>query len=124
MMGIEGSEQLAHVIIDYLNVWKPGDYEDGHIPYSLIEREIVELLRGFTTLKVLTLDQYGAFATVDRLREALREFCFDVRVLEENFNVRSNYIRAERFKAGAGEGWIHAYRDTLVETGAVCSRES
>ena len=77
----------------------------------------MDILRGFPTLKVLTLDQYGAFATVSRLREALRGIRFRARVREENFNVQSNYMRAERFKAGAGEGWIHVYRDTLGPNG-------
>lgn len=114
----ETGEVWDHVMIDWMHVWKPGDYEDHQIPYDQIEKEIANMLEKFPTMKVFSYDQYGAFVTIPRMRIKAREKKLNVRIVEEKFTHQSNTKRAEVFKAALGLNWVHAYRDSLGPDGS------
>ena len=109
----EDGEEWYHVIVDYMKVWNPEDYDEHQIDYEEIEEELVDLLQRYRTTKVFSFDQYGAFVTLPRLKKRLQQVkpAHPVKIHEEKFTKESNMKRAERFKSALGMNWIHAYRD-------------
>ena len=109
----EDGEEWYHVIVDYMKVWDPEDYDEHQIDYEEIEEELVDLLQRYRTTKVFSFDQYGAFVTLPRLKKRLQQVkpAHPVKIHEEKFTKESNMKRAERFKSALGMNWIHAYRD-------------
>ena len=109
----EDGEEWYHVIVDWMNVWNPEDYEDNQIDYEEIEEDLVDMLCAFRTTKVFSFDQYGAFVTLPRLKKRLKQVNppHKVSIREEKFTKESNMKRAERFKSAIGMNWVHAYRD-------------
>jgi hypothetical protein len=110
-------EPVVHCIIDLIRLWRAEDYPDRQIPYTAIEAEIAAIVLGFPSLKVLSLDQFGSFATVPQLRERLRRAGHRGKVIEVTFTAGTNAMRWEKFKSALGEGWIHAYPDTYGPEG-------
>ncbi len=103
-----------HVIVDYLKVWKPEDFEDGMVDYVEITTEIKEQVFGkFASLREFTTDQYNLPGLLSMLRQAKHS----VTIREENFNKKSNMDRAERFKGALNLGWIHSYKDNYFNDG-------
>ena len=109
----ETGERVAHVIIDWMQVWRPGDFEDNIIDYMDIKDEMLEIISMFPTLKTFSYDQYGGFITVPMLKQDLRSIKHRARVKEATFTAKSNAIRQERFKSALYAGWVHAPKDTL-----------
>ncbi|QGJ94864.1 terminase large subunit [Gordonia phage RedWattleHog] len=103
-----------HVIIDYLKVWKPGDYEDHTIDYVQVQREIAETLRKFPSMVEFSADQWNSAGMLAALRE---EFGTTMTVRQETFTEAANQERMERFKSALNLGWIHAYKDDFYEGG-------
>ena len=119
MNDIDDGEEWFHVVIDWIKVWDPVDYDDGQIDYEKIEEELVDKLCDFRTTKVFSFDQYGAFVTLPRLKKRLKLVNppHKVQIHEEKFTSQSNTRRAERFKSALGMNWIHAYRDNFGPDG-------
>jgi len=115
----EDGEEWYHVIIDWIKVWDPEDYEDHQIDYEQVEEELVDILCSFRTTKVFSFDQYGAFVTLPRLKKRLSQLNppHKVKIREEKFSKESNMKRAERFKSAIGMNWIHSYRDDFGPDG-------
>lgn len=109
--------EYHHVIFDWLHVWKPEDYPDHQLDYMEVERELVDTIFKFRTLKSFSYDQYGGFVTVPYLKSHLKKGKHDARVAQATFTEKSNHIRAERFKSALGMGWVHAPRDALFGDG-------
>ena len=116
----EDGEIWHHVIVDWIKVWHPEDFEDHQIDYELVEEEIVGAINRFPTLKVFSYDQYGSFVTISRLKKRLRESRppHKAIVTEDTFTPSANMKRAERFKSALGMGWIHAFKDDYGNAGA------
>lgn len=55
----EEGDVWPHVIIDYLKVWKPEDWEDHTINYVQVQRDIAELLRKFPSMVEFSADQWN-----------------------------------------------------------------
>lgn len=102
------------VIIDYLKVWKPGDYPDHTVPYIQIRNEISELLRRFPSTTKISFDQWQSIGMIADLRA---EFAPRIRVVEETFLEKNNQIRCERFKSALNLGWVKSYLDNYAEDG-------
>ena len=115
----EDGEEWYHVIIDWMKVWNPEDYEENQLDYEEIEEDIVRTLCDFRTTKVFSFDQYGAFVTLPRLKKRLKQVNppHKVHIREEKFTGQSNMHRAERFKSAIGMNWIHSYRDNYGPDG-------
>jgi hypothetical protein len=109
----EDGEEWFHVIVDWMKVWQPEDYEDNQLDYEEVEEELVDVLCKFRTTKIFSFDQYGAFVTLPRLKKRLKQVNppHKVTVREEKFTKESNMKRAERFKSALGMNWIHAFKD-------------
>ena len=109
----DDGEEWYHVIVDWMKVWNPEDYEDNQLDYEEIEEELVDILCDFRTTKIFSFDQYGAFVTLPRLKKRLKLVNppHKVKINEEKFTKESNMRRAERFKSALGMNWIHSYKD-------------
>jgi len=111
----EDNEEWYHVVIDWIKVWNPEDYEENQIDYEEVEEELVDVLCRFRTTKVFSFDQYGAFVTLPRLKKRLKQVRPPHKVIirEEKFTKESNMRRNERFKSAIGMNWVHSYRDNF-----------
>ena len=109
----DDGEEWYHVIIDWIKVWNPEDYDENQIDYEEVEEELVDVLSKFRTTKVFSFDQYGAFVTLPRLKKRLLQSrpAHKVIIREEKFTKESNMRRNERFKSAIGMNWVHSYRD-------------
>ena len=109
----DDGEEWYHVIVDWMKVWNPEDYEDNQLDYEEIEEELVDILCDFRTTKIFSFDQYGAFVTLPRLKKRLKLVNppHKVKINEEKFTKESTMRRAERFKSALGMNWIHSYKD-------------
>ena len=109
----ENNETWTHVIVDYINCYKPEDFPEHQIDYALIEDELVNVLDNFRSLRKFSFDQYGSFVTVDSLKRRLREMrpVHKARIVEEKASKQTNIQRAERFKAAIGMNWVHSFKD-------------
>jgi len=111
----ETGEEWYHVIVDWNKVWKPYQFEDHQVDYNEIEKHLLDTFLNFPTLQFITLDQYGSFVTIPRLKKVLREVGHQARVSEEVATAKSNMRCYERFKAAIGMGWVHAFPDEFGE---------
>lgn len=110
----EFGDVWPHVIIDYLKVWRPEDYDDHIVPYPQIQKEIAALLRQFPSMARMTFDQWNSAGMIAALRE---EFSPRINIGMEEFSKQSNQIRAENFKSAINLGWVHAYDDGFFNQG-------
>ena len=110
----ERGEVWPCVIVDYLKVWKPKDFEDHTIDYVLVQNEIADILRRFPSTKKISFDQWNAAGAISMLKQ---EFSPRIRVLEETFTESANQQRAELFKSALNLGWVKSIRDDLGESG-------
>jgi len=110
----EEGERWPHVIIDYLKVWKPEDFEDHTIDYVQVQREVAAILRRFPSTSVFSADQWNSAGMLAALRQ---EFT-NIHIRQETFDEKSNQVRIDRMKSAVNLGWVHSYRDDFFgETG-------
>lgn len=107
----EHGDVWPHVIIDFMKVWKPTDYEDGKIDYIQVLHEIEDVLRNFPSTVRASFDQWQNQAFIPIIK---RDFP-NVQVAVENFTATANLNRMERFKTALNLGWIHSPRDTFFD---------
>ena len=105
----EHGDVWPHVIIDYMKVWKPSDFEGNQIDYIQVLHEISDIMKRFPSLVTATFDQWQNQAFIPVLK---RDFP-GVNVTVENFTALANLDRMERFKTALNLGWVHAPRDTF-----------
>lgn len=104
-----------HVIIDFLYVWRPQDYEENKfiIPYTKVMKEISDLISRFPSAFKVTADQWNSAGMLATIKEEWAGK--GIRVSEQTFTASYNTIRAERFKSALNLGWVHAYKDTFYD---------
>lgn len=107
----EHGDVWPHVVIDFMKVWKPTDYEDGKIDYIQVLHEISEVLKRFPSTVRASFDQWQNQAFIPILK---RDFP-RIQVTVENFTATSNQDRMERFKTALNLGWVHSPRDTFFD---------
>ncbi len=109
----ENNETWTHVIVDYINCYKPEDFPEHQIDYALIEDDLIDVLDRFRSIRKFTFDQYGSFVTVDSLKKRVRMMrpAHRVMILEEKASAQSNMQRCERFKSAIGMNWVHSFKD-------------
>ncbi len=109
----ENNETWTHVIVDYINCYKPEDFPEHQIDYAMIEDDLIDVLDRFRSIRKFTFDQYGSFVTVDSLKKRLRSMrpAHRAMILEEKASLQTNMQRAERFKAAIGMNWVHSFKD-------------
>lgn len=99
-----------HVILDYLNVWKPQDYADHTIDYREVKLAIMDILKKFNSTEKISFDQWNSASMIADIKY---EFSPRIRVVQENFTMQANQSRFEKFKSAINLGWLHGYRDTF-----------
>ncbi len=99
-----------HVVIDYMNVWKPGDYDDHTVNYVDIGERLLELPEWFPTMNMFTYDQFNSAGFIDNMK---RKFAPRLTIKEETFTAQSIQAMFEGFKSALNLGWVHAYKDDL-----------
>ena len=107
----EYGDVWPHVVIDYMKVWKPSDYDGNKIDYIQVLYEIGEIMKKFPSMVTATFDQWQNQAFIPILR---RDFP-KVNVTVENFTASSNLDRMERFKTALNLGWVHSPRDSFFD---------
>lgn len=105
----EHGDVWPHVIIDYMKVWKPTDYEDNKIDYIQVLHEISDILKRFPSTVTASFDQWQNQAFIPVLK---RDFPH-VNVTVENFTATANLDRMERMKTAINLGWVHSPRDNF-----------
>jgi hypothetical protein len=110
----EYGDSWSHVIIDYLQVWRPLDFPDHTINYVTVTKDISDIIKKFPSLSRLTFDQWNSAGTIDTLKE---EFKGKPRILQLDFSDKENQNRAEYFKMALNQGWVHSYRDHFFTEG-------
>lgn len=108
----EHGEVWPHVIIDYLKVWNPEDYEDHTIDYVEVGEDLHDVLRRFPSMEKLSFDQWNSAGFIAQLRQA---YSPAIRIVEEPFSEKVNVKRAEMFKSAINLGWVHSYRDSFYK---------
>jgi hypothetical protein len=108
----ERGEVWPHVIIDYLKVWNPEDYEDHTIDYVEVGTDLHDVLRRFPSMEKLSFDQWNSAGFIAQLRQA---YSPAIRIVEEPFSEKVNVKRAEMFKSAINLGWVHSYRDSFYK---------
>ena len=117
----EHGEVWPHVIVDYLKVWKPTDFEDHTIDYVLVQKQIAELLRRFPSTTEITFDDWNSAGMIAALKQEFGPKGIDVRV--EHFTETSNQVRMDRMKSAINLGWVHSYRDDFFGENGDCLLE-
>lgn len=107
-------QYIPHVIIDYMKVWKPSDYDDGIIDYSEVQDEIESICSKFQTLSTLTFDQWNSANFISYFN---KKFKGKPRVGEETATEKINQQRYETFKMAVNMGMVHSYRDEFYREG-------
>lgn len=103
-------EVWPHVVFDFLQVWKPSDYEDHTIDYVQVGEDLHDVLRRFRSTEKLSFDQWNSAGFIAQLRQA---YSPGIRIVEEPFSEKVNVKRAEMFKSAVNLGWVHVYRDNF-----------
>lgn len=106
--GKEHKIYWPHVIIDYMNVWKPGDYEDHIVDYVDIGEKLLELPSNFPTMNMFSYDQWNSAGFIANMK---RRYAPRVTIKEETFSEISNQAMFEGFKSALNLGWVHSYVD-------------
>lgn len=108
--GQEHKIYWPHVIIDYMNVWKPEDYEDHTVNYVEIGERLMELPQWFPTMSMFSYDQFNSAGFIANMK---RQYSPRLTIKEETFTVQSTQNMFEGFKSALNLGWVHAYKDDL-----------
>jgi hypothetical protein len=109
----KNNETWTHVVVDYINCYKPEDFPEHQINYFQIEDDIVDVLDRFRSIRKFTFDNYGSFVTVDSLKKRVRTMrpAHRAIILEEKPSIQANMQRCERFKSAIGMNWVHSFKD-------------
>lgn len=104
-------EIWPHVVVDFLHVWKPEDFENNTIDYVFVTQQLSELLDRFPSTDTISFDQWNSAGPIATLKQKHKR----IRIIEETFGAKYNDRRMERFKTALNLGWIHAYRDNFFD---------
>ncbi len=99
-----------HVIVDYMNVWKPEDYADHIVDYVDIGEHLLALPQQFPTMNFFSYDQFNSAGFIANMK---RQYAPRLTIREETFTVQSTQNMFEGFKSALNLGWVHAYKDDL-----------
>lgn len=106
--GKEHEVYWPHVVIDYMNVWKPEDYPDHIVKYTDIGERLLELPQWFPTMNMFSYDQFNSVGFIENMK---RRYAPRVMIKEETFTAQSVQSMFEGFKSALNLGWVHSYRD-------------
>ncbi len=114
----ENDQLWQHVIIDWMKVWTPQDYESYEIDYKDLENELADAILSFPTLRLFTYDQFGSFVTVSQMQDKLKKKRSATKVEEIHFTKQYKDRMKDTLRASLGMGWVKSYRDNFGLDGA------
>lgn len=108
----EAIDGAAHVVVDQMIVWQPGDYANGQVDYVEIADTAVRLAIEYEAR--ITIDQYQSMAMIDKIASRLdnaptrsqRATSYKPTVIHANATEKLE--RWELVKTCAAEGRLHA----------------
>jgi hypothetical protein len=111
-----------HVVIDFINAFRPEDFKTetnpGAIDWLTVIPALQELCINFQPYEV-SFDQYESLATIDILREGLRQRGFtNIHMTKIHASPKINTDRAKVFKAALNLGRVHAPHPLTYSGGA------
>lgn len=100
---------VIHCVFDYIHHWQPSDFDGNIIHYPTIDDYLWEFIKNFK-MDEFTFDQWNSANSIARLNENVRAARFpkNVLVYEKTATAAHNWERAENFKIGINQNWIHA----------------
>ncbi len=106
----------VHCVFDYVSHWEPSSFPDNIIDYVQVGDELWDLIKAFKPDE-FSFDQWNSAAIIAQLSKKVRDARFPKRVsvFEKTATVKHNFERAENFKIGLNQGWIHAPRYEQAE---------
>ena len=98
-----------HVVIDFISVARPSDFENGEIDYGVMGKRIFDLAVAFLP-PLITHDGYNTTLLVQRLEERLRAAGLPrlPKFLKRTPTHQSNWAEAELFKTAIAQNLVHA----------------
>lgn len=102
---------VIHCVFDYIHHWSPSDFPENNnlIDYIQIDDHLWRIVKAFMPDE-FTFDQWNSANSIARLNDNVRKAKFPKRVIvyEKTATNAHNWERAENFKIGLNQGWIHA----------------
>ena len=101
---------IIHCVFDFIHHFEPSDFENNTIDYLEVEDFLWERVIEPFKPDEFTFDQFNSASTIAKLNSKIRQAQFpkSVVVYEKTATAPHNWERAECFKVGLNQGWIHA----------------
>ncbi len=102
-------DDVAHVVFDVIDHWRPQDFPDGSVSYVQIGERIFDYIRRFN-ISELTFDHWNSAELMERLndRVAAARLPKACRIHERRPNQQLNLDVWEMFKTALGHDLVHA----------------
>jgi hypothetical protein len=112
----------THVVVDWIHVWKPADFEDHHIDYTVVETELLSVIERFRLAR-LTFDQFNSQFLVQRLLPQAARLGLGTSINTLTTTKSTKWDRYMLMKTLANQGLLHApfHELALQELRFLCS---
>jgi hypothetical protein len=106
---LNGADQLPHLLVDRIQVWRPADYPSGEIDQYAVVDELLEMIEAFRVATV-TVDQYDATLITQYLARQLvgRRLGWQTTVEQRDATPGSNRRQAELFREAIALNLVHS----------------
>lgn len=101
-----------HVIVDYYNIYRPSDFNEGVIDYSAVLDDIKGLMGRFRPA-ALSMDQFNSVMLLQQLKSYSDSINLNCNVFEENATNGKNTAMFEAMKFSINNHLVHSYKDEL-----------
>lgn len=109
-------DSIPHVVFDYLHAWKPGDFDDLKMDYTVIRQDIMDLMDNYQGFRLLTFDQWNNLSLMhDLQRFSKGRYWRSVTIDERAANAKNNWTAAETTKMALSLNKVHAPYYELAE---------
>ena len=107
-----GHMEGAVLKLDYYTVFRPSDFPNGIINYTVVEQKIETLIQLFNPISV-TFDQFNSAMMIDRITNYVRSLGFSTQVAEETATKDKNTDMYQRLKITINSEQVQSYVDNL-----------
>lgn len=104
--------KYKHLVVDYYTVYKPQDFPDGRIKYSIVLQDIEQLMLNFRPT-VVTSDQFNSAYITETLSSFAARNNIRCNVYEETATGAKNSKMYENLKFSINNELVHSYEDTM-----------
>ena len=103
---LEQVDNVDHVVVDAIHVWRPSDFADGRVDYLRVRDEIFDFIVAFRLI-TLSLDQFNSEMMVNELNQRVRNSRIKCSVFVKAATAAEKWNRYEKMKTLASEGRLH-----------------